>query len=603
MFLTLEKNKFQKLLFLLHNSEKRQLIFILVLSVAASLLDIISIGIIPGLISVLSNANQLNALNKKLSVFNILLADQRTVILWGALVIIVTYLIKNIFITYLIFKRAKTVVNVQQRMCFDLLVKYYNAPHQFHLKRNSNDLLAKVYDEARQVVSNLIMPAIILIMDGITVFTILIFLFSVEPAITLMTILIFSAISFIYLKTIKAKSDYFGTCLPILRSELLKSTYEGIHGLKDARVLNREKYFLKRIFSFLQGTSEALKFQTFTAQVTKPFVETTGILLIMSIVIFLGITTTNISSIIPSISLFGIAALRLLPSVNQMVSSYSGIRIIGHTIDVVYNEYKQLEKEITQIDNQPIEEKRLLWHDNITFKSVSFRYNGTETNVLNNLSFSIKKGQAVAFVGPSGSGKSTLADIILGLLEPQTGNLYADRLDIFRHLNAWRKNIGYVPQFIFLTDDTIRKNIAFGIADEEIDETALLKAIKAAKLEQLIQELPEGILTEIGERGVRLSGGQRQRIGIARALYHNPEILIFDEATSALDNLTEKYITEEINLLKGSRTIIIIAHRLSTVQKCDCIYFIKKGDLIASGTFDTLLETNSEFRQMAFANN
>jgi ABC-type multidrug transport system fused ATPase/permease subunit len=597
----LQRARFKSLLYLLHPHEKRQFVILLLLSIGGSLLDILTIGIIPALISVVSSTENMALLNEKLAIANIQLNNQREQIIWGAISIMAAYLIKNAFITYLIYHRARIVVNIQQRLCFDLLVKYYNAPYQFHLNRNSNDLLAKVYDEARQVVSNLIMPGIILIMESITISSILVFLFAVKPSITFLTMLIFGFISFVYLKTIKEKSDYYGARLPLLRSDLLKSTYEGIHGLKDARVLNRESYFLKRIFHFLQGTSEAMKFQMFTSQVTKPFVETTGIVLVMTIVLYLGTTASSIASIIPVISLFGIAAMRMLPSVNQIVSGYSSIRIIGHTIDIVYKEFKQLEDQSTKTKEPVKESERIKLNNGLSIKNVRFRYDGTDKYVLGNLSVSIKRGDAVAFVGPSGSGKSTLADMILGLLKPESGFIKADEKDIFENLDAWRESIGYVPQFIFLTDDSIRRNIAFGIREEEIDETALWNAVKAAQLEQLIHDLPEGLQTEIGERGVRLSGGQRQRIGIARALYHNPEVLIFDEATSALDNLTEKYITEEINLLKGSRTIIIIAHRLSTVQNCDCIYFIKKGDLVAEGTYDTLLEKNSEFRQMAFA--
>ncbi len=597
----MEKTKLHKLLYLLLIQEKRQLIILLVLSIAGSLFDILTIGIIPALISVVSNLEQMNQLNDKLSYLNLHIHNQRELIIWGSFSIMGSYLIKNIFITYLIYYRARVVINIQQRLCFDLLVKYYNAPYQFHLNRNSNDLLAKVYDEARQLVNNLVMPGIILIMETITISAILSFLFALKPSITLLTLFIFVFISLIYLKTIKKKSDYYGSRLPHLRSDLLKSTYEGIHGLKDARVLNRENYFLNRIFSLLKSTSEAQKFQVFTSQVTKPFVETTGILLVMSIVLYLGSTTNNLSTIIPTISLFGIAALRILPSANQIVSCYSGIRILSHTVDVVYEEFKQLEYESSVIEDKKNKTSQIKLEHHLSLNNVRFRYDGTDKDVLNNFSVTIKRGEAVAFVGPSGSGKSTLADMILGLLKPESGSIMADEMDIYLHLNEWRESIGYVPQFIFLTDDTIRRNIAFGIPEEEIDDTLLWNAIKAAQLEQLINDLPEGLQTEIGERGVRLSGGQRQRIGIARALYHNPEVLVFDEATSALDNLTEKYITEEINLLKGSRTIIMIAHRLSTVQNCDCIYFIKKGDLVAQGTYDTLLENNSEFRQMAFA--
>ena len=217
---------------------------------------------------------------------------------------------------------------------------------------------------------------------------------------------------------------------------------------------------------------------------------------------------------------------------------------------------------------------------------------------INGITINIKRGEAIGFVGSSGAGKTTLVDVLLGLLIPQLGSIYVDGIDIFEDIRAWQKNIGYIPQSIFLADNTIKRNIAFGINDEEIDDKKLLAAIKAAQLETLIQDLPLGLETEIGERGVRLSGGQRQRIGIARALYHNPQILIMDEATSALDNITERYVVEAIERLKGDRTIITIAHRLSTVKKCDCLYVMKEGKIISSGKYDELLKDSLEFRKM-----
>ena len=599
----MQTTRIRKLLYLLTRSEKKKLILLLFLSIIGSVLDIATIGIIPAMITVVSDQTQMTFLNEKLGRFGYHINDLRTLLIYGSLSVIFVYIIKNSFITLLIYLRAKIVSEMQERLCFALLVKYYNAPYEFHLTRNSSDLLSKVYDEARQVVNNLVMPVLTMIMEIITAITILIFLVSMQPVITLITAIVFIFIGSIYLFTIKRKSDFYGSRLPYLRSDLLKATQEGIHGLKDARVLNREQYFLKRIYGFLNGTTIAQKFQNFTSQVTKPFVETTGIALVMCIVIYLAFKQTNIQAIIPIISLFGIAALRLLPSINQIVSNYSAIRIIGFTVDIVYDEFKALENESPMSkEGKPISEK-LKFNDKMEIRSIHFRYKGTGKDVLEQLSISIKRGEAVALVGSSGSGKTTLVDLTLGLLRPQQGSIYVDGKDIFENISAWRDNIGYVPQFIYLTDSSIKRNIAFGVDEEEISEEALWSAIRAAQLETLIQELPEGLDTEIGERGVRLSGGQRQRIGIARALYHNPEVLIFDEATSALDNLTEKYITEEINMLKGERTIILIAHRLTTVQNCDCIYFIKNGRLADTGKYEHLLQNNSEFRQMALANN
>jgi ATP-binding cassette, subfamily B, bacterial PglK len=235
----------------------------------------------------------------------------------------------------------------------------------------------------------------------------------------------------------------------------------------------------------------------------------------------------------------------------------------------------------------------------LSAKAVWYRYPDSEEYALKDVSFTLHKGESMAFVGPTGAGKTTIVDVILGLLEPEKGRIIVDGKDIHADLKAWQRNIGYIPQFIYLTDDTILHNVALGLEDKDIDEEKLWQSILTAQLESFIRTLPDGIETVIGERGVRLSGGQRQRIGIARALYHNPEVLIMDEATSSLDGSTEKAVIEAIEKLKGERTMIMIAHRLTTVQNCDKLYFMKDCRIDSSGSYDELVRNNEEFRRMA----
>ncbi|MDD4467190.1 MAG: ATP-binding cassette domain-containing protein, partial [Candidatus Pacebacteria bacterium] len=239
-----------------------------------------------------------------------------------------------------------------------------------------------------------------------------------------------------------------------------------------------------------------------------------------------------------------------------------------------------------------------VFKEEIRIENVSYTYPKSTQEALKNVSFAVKKGEAVGIIGPTGCGKTTIADIILGLLEPTKGKIEVDKKNIRENIDGWQKNIGYVPQFIYLSDDTIYNNIAFGIDKEKIDKSRLLKAAKVACLDDFVKKLPKGLDTFIGERGIRLSGGQRQRIGIARAIYHNPEILVMDEATSSLDNITEKYVIEAIERLKKGRTVIIIAHRLTTVKNCDILYMFKEGRIVGSGTYKDLFERNSDFKLM-----
>jgi ATP-binding cassette subfamily C protein len=319
----------------------------------------------------------------------------------------------------------------------------------------------------------------------------------------------------------------------------------------------------------------------------------------LSITIALVLRNKDLSTILPSLALFGFASVRLMPSISQILGSFSSLRFSFPAINPVWKDMEYLKNEKVSQDRIFDEHSDVSLQKQIEFKNVSYQYPEAVTQSLKNINIIIPMGKAVAFVGSSGAGKTTIVDVTLGLLQPSFGQIFVDGIDIHTNIPAWQKQIGYIPQHIFLADNSIRNNIAFGIEESEIDDAKIWEAIRLSQLESLILELPEGIHTNIGERGVRFSGGQRQRIGIARALYHNPKILIMDEATSALDNITEKYIVQEIEALKGSRTIIIIAHRLTTVMNCDTIYFMDKGKIIDEGTYDNLIENNLAFKKMA----
>jgi ATP-binding cassette subfamily C protein len=309
---------------------------------------------------------------------------------------------------------------------------------------------------------------------------------------------------------------------------------------------------------------------------------------------------SNAGNLIPIVALFAMASIRLMPSISQIAISLNSLKFGKAAIDDIYNDVKYFEKQTVQEGNNNKDSKSFL--KEIRLENITFIYPGTEMPVLKNVNLSIRQGLSVAFVGPSGAGKTTLIDIILGLFVPTEGRVIIDDKDIHSEsklLKGWQSNIGYIPQNIYLIDDSLRRNIAFGMADEEIDDHRILEVIRQTHLEKFLEELPKGLDTTIGERGMRLSGGQCQRIGIARALYSNPKVLIMDEATSALDNQTESDISKAIDELRSEKTVIIIAHRFSTVKKCEVIFFIKEGRLLDYGKLNELLKRNEDFRQMA----
>lgn len=358
-----------------------------------------------------------------------------------------------------------------------------------------------------------------------------------------------------------------------------QAVLEALGGVKEIKVLNREQVFVEKYNEDYKDYAESnRKFKVY-GMIPKPVMETisiSGLLLIVCVKIALG---TEASTFIPTISVFAVSAFRMLPSANRMAEYLSRIMFSKPAIDAIYHDLKEIDRLLE--NGKAIEDTdEITFQKEIIVKDISFHYPNTEKNIFTHGNLTIPKNKSVAFIGPSGQGKTTLADIILGLLEPQEGAVLVDGMDIRRGMHAWNRKLGYIPQTISLLDASIKENILFGIDKEQINENRLQEALQEAQLKDFVDTLEEGLDTVIGEGGVRLSGGQRQRIGIARALYHNPEVLVLDEATSALDNETEAAVMEAIDYLAGSKTLIIIAHRLSTIQNCDLVYQIDGGEIV-----------------------
>jgi ATP-binding cassette subfamily C protein len=330
------------------------------------------------------------------------------------------------------------------------------------------------------------------------------------------------------------------------------------------------------------------------------YIETIMIITVAAMIILALKFGLQAELILSSLTIFAIVAVRMMPSANRISTQVSMLRNSApamHEVLADINAGTAMMRPVTAPANAPA----IIFNHDISVNNLTFRYDNAPENILNNLTLKIEKNRMVGFAGASGTGKTTLIDIILGLLEPTAGTITVDGVDIRQNLRAWQSKIGYIPQYIYLCDDSIRKNIAFGVPEPNINDQRLAEVIKIAQLEKLIEQLPEGINTVVGERGARFSGGERQRIGIARALYHNPEILIMDEATASLDNLTESAFNDAVAAIAGKITILIIAHRLTTLQHCDTIFFMQ-DETIDSGTFAQLVESNPVFRQMAGTN-
>ncbi|OOG22027.1 hypothetical protein B1C78_15565 [Thioalkalivibrio denitrificans] len=484
-----------------------------------------------------------------------------------------------------------------------LLGTYLRQDYGFFLTRNPADLSKNVIQEVNQLVSGFLIPVLQLSANGAVVLAILIMLIAVDPALALTVGLVLGgAYAGIYL-AFRGRIRRLGQLRFRANARRFKTIQESLGAIKDIKVSNREDYYLNTYtgasYAFARNESNHM----LISQLPRYALETLAFGVVLIIALYLVIAGGSMQAALPMIALYAMAGYRLMPALQKLFDMTAKMRFAGPVAESINAEMARLGAAEAVETKEASAASDVHLHDRLDLESVTFRYPGMDRPVLDRLDLTIRAKTSVAFVGGSGAGKSTLVDIILGLLEPESGRIVVDGRTLDRALlPVWRKRLGYVPQSIYLADDTLRRNIALGIPDREIDDEAVIRAAKTAAIHDfIVRELPEGYETVAGDRGVRLSGGQRQRIGIARALYHNPDLLILDEATSALDGATESAVMEAIEQLSGEKTIIMIAHRLTTVRNCDVLYLLDKGRIVASGTYDELMAGEPEFRRMAHA--
>ncbi len=498
--------------------------------------------------------------------------EQFLIFLSGGLIAI--YVLKNIFVAVMYKLQYHFAYSNQRKLAYRMLDCYMHQPYYFHLSHNSADLIRSINTDIVMMFQGIL--AILQLFAEISVCIVLgIFLFLEDKSITLCVIAALVVFLLVFAKKFKVYLSRLGEESRAYSAGIIKWLQQSFGGMKETKIMGREDFFLDHFDDEYSHWAEREKTYRYLQLIPRPIMETICIVALMISIIFKLMNGVSSDSFISTISVFAIAAFRLLPSFNRITAYVSSLLFNIPAFEAVYNELKEIEEVTFKLIKKSDEKKVLELHRTIRVEDLSFKYPTGDDYVLKNVSLEIPKNKSVALIGPSGAGKTTLADLILGALEPTGGTIYIDDKDIFENLSAWQKNIGYIPQNIYLMDDTIEKNIVYGA--EQVDETALWRAIEEAQLKAFIMSLSEGINTVVGEQGIRLSGGQRQRIGIARALYSNPEVLVLDEATSALDNDTEKAVMEAIESLSGNKTLIIIAHRLTTVKNCNMKYEVKNG--------------------------
>lgn len=582
--------------------DRFKLVILFVLMLVASTLEVIGIGMIPIFVFAVSEPNQLLAypvLGDLLRSMEITTAEQ--LVVYGAILLILVYLGKNLYLSFFIYLKKKFVANRGLQLENRIFRAYMTCPYTFYISRNSAELLRNVTTETKRVVEAVMLPFLELTLNVTMFVFILGTLLILEPLITLVTILFMGIGGGLFLMYTRVKNKQYGLEDRRARKMRNKMVLQGLGGLKVTRVLNREPLFLTQYAHWAERSKQANVYKYVVSNLPKHIIETMAVIGILLIALILVWEGRAITAIIPVLALFGAATVRLMPVFNQVISQVTNIQYNAPSVEVIYEDLHLLENIGSEFRQDVLldEPDKLLLNQKIEIRNVTHQYPGQKDLAVENVSLEIPRGAAMAFVGESGAGKTTMADLLLGLFEPQEGEILVDGVNIESNIRGWQKNVGYIPQQIYLLDDTIRRNIAFGIPDEQINEEKVVAAVEAAQLGELTERLPDGLDTVVGERGVRLSGGQQQRIGIARALYDNPKVLVMDEATSALDNVTERYVIEAIEKLRGDRTIIMIAHRLTTVEKCDQIYVMTNGKIVNQGRYKELIQDSAYFRKMS----
>jgi ATP-binding cassette, subfamily B, bacterial PglK len=588
----------RKLTALMSPRQRAQLAVLFVAMMAGALMEMVGIGAIPAFAALVGSPERvLNNHYVLLYIGDMHRVPQSSLLLYAAGGLLILFVLKNTYLFVLLLAQSTFTQRFQSRLAVRVLRAYLYAPYHLHLQRNPSELLRNANSEALEIIASVISPGLILTMELLTVASILALLFVAQPAVSLFACVLLGGTALLFIQTIKQRLSRYGEQIQYFRGKMVQAVHESLSSVKVTKVFGRENHFLETFASYTNSYVEANRFRQIATEAPRLILEVTaiaGLLGVAAVLTFLGKPAITITV---TLALLSIALVRTIPSVNRITSALSMLRYGDYALEEISKDLRELEVEDATTRRHG--DTALILHDSIQLENVQYRYPGAAKSSLSDISLRIERGTSVAIIGPTGAGKTTLVDLLLGLLEPTGGRILIDDKDLRTDVRSWQRSIGYVPQDIYLTDDTIRRNIALGVREEAIDAAAIDRAVTVAQLGALIDSLPAGLDTVVGERGVRLSGGQRQRVGIARALYHDPSVLIFDEATSSLDSETEGLVIEAVDSLRGSRTIIVIAHRMSTIRNCDHAFALRDGALYASGPVTDFVDRSQPVRTLS----
>ena len=555
--------------------EKGRLAIIWLLIVLGMILETMSLGLVIPLIGLMSDdkyVRNVPVIGRSLTEYS---ANAVVLIMMG--IFVAVFVIKAVFMYLSIAVQKRFSFEASVRLCQLTFETYLQQPYGFHLQQNSSTLVRNI-ENARLLVAGGLDPFLVLITDGLIALGLFALMLIVEPVGTAGVLILLSISVVIFQASTRKPLKSWGVARKVHAGKVLQHLQQGMHGVKDIKILGRERKFLKDHQQHLITHLDAERRFALLQSLPKIFFELVAIIGMAFVVVLMILTGDKISDVVITLGLFAAIAFRVIPSAGRVVAS---VQTIDYNGPIIRNFFADSQLPRPELEGSTLP---MQFNNSIMLQNVSFCYADSSRNALESVSLTISCGEAIGIIGASGAGKSTLVDVILGLLPPSSGSIEVDGYSISSNLRGWQQLIGYVPQSIYLVDDSIRKNIAFGVPDLDVDEAAVRRAVNAAQLDEFVDSLPDGLDTVVGERGVRLSGGQRQRIGIARALYHDPKVLVLDEATSSLDSETEHGVMEAVRKLQGSKTILIIAHRVSTVGYCNTVYRFEEGKLVGSGS-------------------
>jgi ATP-binding cassette, subfamily B, bacterial PglK len=579
----------RRLLVLLSPSQKRGLRLVGLLTATAAPLEMLGLGLLLPLLQVALTPEKISDL-PVLSEFSDV--PHHLLLLGFAVAFLLFFAIKNTLLGFIVIHQNHYAKRVEAELRVTMLETYLTRDYAEHLQQNSAEMLRTIMRSVSSVVSGLVVSALALVLESVLAASALAVLLYVEPVGTLAAIGLLGAGFGGFYFALRHRIQEWGRVSEGMTASMYQWINQSLGAIRETSILGRGQFFIGK---FSESAHRLGRYQAWANSVQQ-FPRLAGEIIVLGAVLVVVMIamwrSSNAMDAMPVVGLFVAAAFRVLPSLNRILSAAAKIREHAPALENVLADFRGFPAQ-DRPSATPMRFERGLAFDN-----VDYAYPNTSELVLKGVSAVLKKGESMALVGPSGAGKSTLADIVLGLLTPTAGCISADGEDIQENIRGWQSGLGFVPQTVFLSDDSLRRNIAFGIADSDIDEDRVREAAAMAQLDDVITGLPEGLDTEVGERGARLSGGQRQRIGIARALYSDPDLLVLDEATSALDSETENRITRLISGFRGKKTLLIIAHRLSTVRHCDRLVFLSNGRVEGCGTFEELQQTCPGFKRM-----